>query len=501
MVITDCYSRWAEVYPLPDTSAQGVALALADWTSRFGAPLVLLSDRGSSFLNYVIPIFSRLWGFNQMFTAAYTPQSNGLVERFNATLEDMIRVYAMETGALWDETISAILFAYRTSFHSGVNTSPDMLVYGINLRLPLDQELDQLIHQQQLSPTSSTFIFRHAQALSRARNQARKHMERMKIDYEQRYNQLHRCVTYNVGDFVWFTNENRSNKLQPRWIGPYRIYEKPSANTYLIHDASGRPRPSPVSVQSLKPLIMDQSQLDQALLPSTSLFSSFPLLPIFSSSSSSISSSSSALLSSSSSANSSFSSSRNIQAFSPLPFSSINRSPSLFGPGPDTNNEFEVDIIIAERGRDAKGQPREYLVKWTGYADPTWTKANDLTNCADILADWKNSQRPLNALSQHTRERIRMQSRFSYPSTTLTATSHIDTSDPLIPSNLFASSTLPSHLDFPELHVSASSSSTSSSLSSITSSPSSIESSLPSTTSAPAYCTRSHGPVLDNAAQ
>jgi cleavage and polyadenylation specificity factor subunit 1 len=113
-IITCCFSRWPEVYALPDTSAESVAVGLADWCCRYGAPLSLVSDRGSAFLNQVISAYSRMWNINQFHVAAYHPAANGLVERFNGTLVDMLRVYSLETGSLWDETL--IRLSYFLSF-------------------------------------------------------------------------------------------------------------------------------------------------------------------------------------------------------------------------------------------------------------------------------------------------------------------------------------------------------------------------------------------------
>ena len=147
--VTDYFSRWAEAYALPDATAESTAVCLADWITRYGAPLEICSDRGAHFLNSTITAFSRIWHITQTPVSAYHPQANGLVERFNGTLCDILRSYAFSCGTLWDELLGAALFAYRTSFHMGINTSHNTLVYGQTLRVPLDVELDQFLHDAQ----------------------------------------------------------------------------------------------------------------------------------------------------------------------------------------------------------------------------------------------------------------------------------------------------------------------------------------------------------------
>jgi transposase InsO family protein len=272
---TDTFTRWAECYPSPDATAHATALALFDWCCHYGCPSILMSDHGSHFQNHVIKLLSELWGFTQFMSAAYSPQSNGLVERFNATLEDMIRSYALETGSLWDECIPAVLFAYRTSFHSTLNTSPDVVTFGFPLRLPIDVQIESYLRSHKASSsTAPSYLFDQNKALLLARDLARAQIEKNKLEYEDRYNQSHRSLSFNIGDFVWFLDPSRTHKFSPRWIGPYRIYGKPSATQYQISDSTGKPRPNPVDIRHLKPLVAQPTQ-----------FSRVPFsLPLFSSS-------------------------------------------------------------------------------------------------------------------------------------------------------------------------------------------------------------------------
>jgi transposase InsO family protein len=278
---TDTFTRWAESYPSPDASARSTALALFDWCSHYGTPLVLMHDHGSHFQNQTIKLLSELWGFNQFMSAAYSPQSNGLVERFNSTLEDMIRAYTLETGSMWDECLPAILFAYRTSFHSGLNTSPDVVTFGFPLHLPIDSQIEQYLRTHKVSASSPAYLFAHNKALLRAREIARTYIEKAKMEYEQRYNQSHRSLSFNIGDLVWFLDPSRPHKFAPRYLGPYKIYGKPSATQYQIHDSSGRPRPNPVDVRHLKPLISQPVHFSGSILATAPIARSLDQAKVF----------------------------------------------------------------------------------------------------------------------------------------------------------------------------------------------------------------------------
>ena len=74
-------------------------------------------------------------------TSAYHPQSNGLDERFNQTLQRQLLKYVNEDQNDWDLYLDAILFSYRVSRQSSTKTSPFVLVYGRQPRLPVEFSL------------------------------------------------------------------------------------------------------------------------------------------------------------------------------------------------------------------------------------------------------------------------------------------------------------------------------------------------------------------------
>lgn len=50
LVVMDYFSKWVEVYPMPNQEAPTVAQALIEnWISRYGVPIELHSDQGTNF--------------------------------------------------------------------------------------------------------------------------------------------------------------------------------------------------------------------------------------------------------------------------------------------------------------------------------------------------------------------------------------------------------------------------------------------------------------------
>ena len=91
VVFVDYLTKWPEVFPAIDQSALTIARLLVEKVvTCHGVPTQLLSDRGTSFLSNLIKEVCNLLGIKKVNTTAYHPQTDGLVERFNHTLTDML---------------------------------------------------------------------------------------------------------------------------------------------------------------------------------------------------------------------------------------------------------------------------------------------------------------------------------------------------------------------------------------------------------------------------
>ena len=240
------------------------------------------------------------------------------------------------------------------------------------------------------------FLFSHAQALQRARDLARLHMEKYQRDYAQRYDASHRHTHFIPGDVVWLQALHKQHKLMPNWLGPYRVFQRLSDNIYRIHDVHGIAHPHPVSVEHLKRAFIDQNESyglpDQPVI--------FPPVSSMSSSLSDSFSSSSSVLGLSSSSSSSASSSHHLShpaapAVTVIPFGSrsiySSIEPAAFSSGiasssaahsaeTDDHTEYLVERILDHRD-SKKGQVRNVLVKWKDYNTPTWEPRSNLDEC------------------------------------------------------------------------------------------------------------------------
>ncbi|GFT86948.1 integrase catalytic domain-containing protein [Trichonephila clavipes] len=76
------------------------------------------------------PEFTKRIGSSPRFSCPGYPASNGLVERWNKVLKDMIHHVIREDPRSWDRQLPFLLFAYREVPNTTTGVSPFRLLYG-----------------------------------------------------------------------------------------------------------------------------------------------------------------------------------------------------------------------------------------------------------------------------------------------------------------------------------------------------------------------------------
>jgi hypothetical protein len=220
----------------------------------FGAPAKLLSDQGRNFTSSVVREACRIFGVDKVFTTAYHPQTDGLVERFNSTLCDMLSMYVSSDQKDWDAALPLVTLAYNTSVHSSTNDTPFFLLFGKDATLPTDVTLD--LPPKAMTPAGAEYRAQLLSNLAEARKAADENLRKARGRQADAYNSHRREATYGLGDLVWvFTPKPRkglSPKLQHLWHGPFRIEEHHGLN-YKIQSLANKTFKQLVHVQRLKP--------------------------------------------------------------------------------------------------------------------------------------------------------------------------------------------------------------------------------------------------------
>lgn len=252
--MSDYFTRWVELCPMPNQEAVTVAQSfVSTFVSRYGVPRQIITDQGRQFESALFQELCHLLDIDKTRTSAFHPQSNGLIERFNRTMEDMISKYVATDQRDWDKYLPVLMMAYRSSVHDSTGQSPSMLMLGRELSLPVDI----LYGLHRLDPKSPcTYIedlkdkMHHVHDL--ARNKMIKASDRQKRDYDHRSNH----AQYQVGSPVWVFSASKKRglcpKFQCKWLGPFVIKRKISDLVYEVRQGP-KGKPKIVHYNRLKP--------------------------------------------------------------------------------------------------------------------------------------------------------------------------------------------------------------------------------------------------------
>ena len=133
IVMQDFLTKWPLVFPAPDQKANRIARLLVDeLLPMFGVPEALLSDRGTNLLANVVQDVCQLLGITKLNTTAYHPQCDGMVERLNRTLKNMLRKHAVKFGNQWDRYLPGVLWAYRNTPHEATKEKLSYLLFDFD---------------------------------------------------------------------------------------------------------------------------------------------------------------------------------------------------------------------------------------------------------------------------------------------------------------------------------------------------------------------------------
>jgi transposase InsO family protein len=125
--------------PMKDQTADSVHNAFREKIIlTHGVPEEVLTDQGKNFLSKTMDDFYSQLGVKRKKTTAYRPCCDGLVERFNRTLVDMMASYLSTSTNKWDDYLSHATFAYNTSVHASTGYTPHYLMFGRDAMEPGD---------------------------------------------------------------------------------------------------------------------------------------------------------------------------------------------------------------------------------------------------------------------------------------------------------------------------------------------------------------------------
>nr|GEX30255.1 reverse transcriptase domain-containing protein [Tanacetum cinerariifolium] len=223
------FVEWVEAKALPTNDARVVCKFFKNLFARFGAPRVIISDRGTNFYNDQFTKVMQKYGVTHRLSTPYHPQTSGQVEVSNRGLKHILERTVGENHASWSDKLDDALWAFRTAYKTLIGCTPYNLVYGKACHLPVELE-----HKAYWALKHANFDLKtasdHRKIQINELNELRDQAYDNSLIYKEKTKRIHdskiKNRVFNVGDRVLLFNSRLkifSGKLKSRWSGPFTI--------------------------------------------------------------------------------------------------------------------------------------------------------------------------------------------------------------------------------------------------------------------------------------
>ena len=239
LVLVDGFTKWTEAYALKNQEARTIADTFVNqFICRFGTPLQIVTDQGSNFMSQLFIDMCELLHVDKVNTSNQHPQSNGGPERFNRTVLNMLAMFCQDNQKSWDEHLPQLLMAYRASVHSSIGITPNKMVFGREVTLPVEAVVAVPREPVATQVDTITYTQELKQSLEKVHDFARKSLRKSTVYQKRHYDLRARKRSFTVGQPVWLYNPVRRvgvcSKLTCNWKGPFIITRKLDDTTYLV---------------------------------------------------------------------------------------------------------------------------------------------------------------------------------------------------------------------------------------------------------------------------
>jgi hypothetical protein len=182
LTITDAFSRFVQLYPMRDASAEAAIPGLLSYIGLFGIPSEVVKDNGTQFANQLVTQLLDILQTDNVKIQAYSKEENGIVERANKEVNRHLRaiVFNRKIKTKWSLYLPLVQRIMNASVHSTIGVTPAQIVFGNAVNL--DRNLIPLVRAP---PNKTTQYVKYIEDLADAQLEIVKIAVRNQLDTDQ----------------------------------------------------------------------------------------------------------------------------------------------------------------------------------------------------------------------------------------------------------------------------------------------------------------------------
>ncbi|GJX01595.1 putative reverse transcriptase domain-containing protein [Tanacetum coccineum] len=206
---------------------------LKEVVTKHGIPVSIICDRDPRFSSNFWKSLQKALGTSLDMSTAYHPETDGQSERTIQTLEDMLRACVIDFGNGWVKHLPLVEFSYNNSYHASIKAAPFEALYGRKCRSPVcwaEVGQVQLTGPELVQETTERIIqVKQRMQAARDRQKSYANLKRKPMEF-----QVGDKVMLKVSPWKGVVRFGKRGKLNPRYVGPFKVLKKVGAVAYKL---------------------------------------------------------------------------------------------------------------------------------------------------------------------------------------------------------------------------------------------------------------------------
>ena len=249
----DKCTRFVWLRAVTDLQAYTVARTLWAICADFGLPRIVQSDNGTEFVNHVMEKLADICVIEHRLITPYHPRANGMTERVFRTAQAMLNKLLAGAKQDWAEKLPQVQLWMNLHVNERYGSSPFSLMFarplvgfGDHSKTPAGSLNLQQMQARLEQITNHLYPEVNQQALLLDRRRAAK-LNRLKMV---------KSDPFPDGSYVMLAVSKRKSKMDPSYVGPYKVLRRTRGGSYQLQTMDGDLHPRAAAPSQLKLVIV-----------------------------------------------------------------------------------------------------------------------------------------------------------------------------------------------------------------------------------------------------